>query len=97
MTGVVIKDEGGAGAGSFADVVTTRVVNVPEDCERARALIWMVCSPVLQTGVPPPIGRLSTLPSTARDFVRLSESLFSNTAPQLSMVLATRGCRGRLG
>ena len=34
---------------------------------------------------------------TARDYVRLSGSLFSNTTHQLSMVLATRGCRGRLG
>ena len=54
-------------------------------------------SPTLQTGVVPPIGRLSTLPSTARDYVRLSGSLFSNTTHQLSMVLSTRRCRGRLG
>ena len=61
------------------------------------AWIWMVFSPTLQTGVVPSIGRLSTLPSTARDYVRLSGSLFSNTSHQLSMLLATRGCRERLG
>ena len=42
----------------------------------------------------PRIGRLSTLPSTARDYVRLSGSLFFNITHQLAMVLATRGCRG---
>ena len=97
VTGVVSKGEGGAGAGSFADVVATRVVNGLEDCEGAGIDIDGVFSPTLQTGLVPPIGRLSTLPSTARDYVRLSGSLFSNTTHQLSMVLATRGCRGRLG
>ena len=35
MTGVVSKGEGSAGAGSFADVVATGVVNGLEDCEGA--------------------------------------------------------------
>ena len=96
VTGVVSKGEGGAGASSFADVVDTGVVNELK-IVTARALTWMVVSMALQTGVFPPIGRLSTLPSTARDYVRLSGSLVSNTTHQLSMVLATRGCRGRLG
>ena len=47
-TGVVSRGEGGAGAGSDADVVATGDVNGLEDCE-ARALIWMVFPPTLQT------------------------------------------------
>ena len=94
-TGVVSKGEGGAGAGSFTDVVATGVVGLR--IVKAPALIWMVFSSTLQTGVVPPIGRLSTLPSTARDHGRLSVSLLSNTTHPFSMVLVIRGCRGRLG
>ena len=95
-TGVVSTGEGGAGAGSDADVVVTGVLNGLEGCEGA-GIDMDVFSPTLQTGVVPPIWRLSTLPSAARDYVRLSGSLFSNTTLQLSIVLATRGCRERLG
>ena len=95
VTGVVSKCEGGAGASSFSGVVATMRTGLR--IVRARALIWMVFSPTLQTEVVSPIGRLSTLQSTARDYVPLSGSLFSNTTHQLSMVLATRGRRERLG
>ena len=96
VTGVVSKGEGGAGAGSFPDLVATEVVKGLEDFEGAGIDTDGVFL-TLQTALVPPIGRLSTLPSTARGCVRLSGSLFSNTTHQLPMVLPTRGCRGRLG
>ena len=97
MTGVVSNGEGGAGAGSFADVVATGVVNGLEDCEGAGIDMDCVFSDAADGSGPADRTLVRTLPSTTRGYVRLSESMFSNTTYQLSMVLATRGCRGRLG
>ena len=90
------KGKVGAGAGSFADVVATGVVNGLEDCEGAGIDIDGVFSDAAD-GSGPADRTLVPIPFTARDYVRLSGSLFSNTTHQLSLVLATRGCRGRLG
>ena len=95
VTGVMSKSKGGAGAGSFADVVATGVVSGLEDCEGAGINLDGVFTDA-EDGSGPADRTPVTLPSTGREYVRLSGSLFSNTTSQLSMVLATRGCRGRL-
>ena len=96
VTGVVSKGEGGAGAGSLADVVAMGVVNALEDSEGAGIDMDGVFSDAAD-GSSPADRTLVHDPPTARDYVRLSGSLFSNTTHQLSMVMATRGCRRRLG
>ena len=96
MTEILIKGEGGAGAGSFTDVVATGVVNGLEDCEGAGIDEDGVFSDAAH-GSGTVDRTLAQAPSTARDSVRLSWSMLSNTSRQLSIVLTTRGYRRRLG
>ena len=95
-TGVVSKGEGGAGAGSFADVVATGVVNGLEDCEGAGIYMDGVFSDAAdrsghadRTLVHAPIYCAGLRPAVREPVLQ--------HYPSLSMVLTTRGCRGRLG
>ena len=91
VTGAVSIGEGGASADSFADMVATRVVNELEDCEGAGIDMDGVFADEAGESGPADRTLVQMLPSTARDYVRLSGNLFSNTTHQLSMLLATRG------
>ena len=93
VMGVVSKGEGGAGAGSFADVVATGVVNGHEDCEGMGIDMDGVFSNAADgSGLAD-----RTLIHAPIYYAGLRPAVREPVLHQLSMVLATSGCRGWLG